>query len=118
MTDEPKAPAQPTPEKGQDIYFWPVLILLIGMLTFSTYQVVVMQGQADSLQEAVRQLGPKVQQAAYQKSKLYQLASDVLQLAPNDPIAKQIVTDYKIEQRSASPSAASGPSGPPGLPEK
>jgi len=118
MTDDFKALSQPTSEKGQDIYFWPVLILIIAMLTFAIYQVVVMEGQVDSLQQGIRQLEPKVQQAAYQKSKLYQLASDVLQLAPTDPIAKQIVTDYKIEHRAAMPASNSGPSGPPGLPEK
>jgi hypothetical protein len=96
-------PNTPTPHReGETSFFWPILILIIGALVSTTYQIVEMEDQLASITQAVGQMDPKVKQAEYEKAKLYKLASDVLQLSATDPIAKQIVTDYKIEQRAPS----------------
>jgi hypothetical protein len=88
-------------------FFWPILILIVGSIAFNGYQIVAMQAQLDSITQAVVQMDSKVKQAAYEKNKLYKLASDILQLSATDPAAKQIVTDFKIQQNS--PSSATAP---------
>jgi len=113
--DYNKPPSPEVPEaNGNASFFWPILVLIIGMLISAGYQVVAMQQQVDALKQEAEQaqVDTKFKQAQYQKAKLYKLASDVLQLAPTDPNAKQIVTDYKIEQRA--PASGATPGTPPG----
>jgi hypothetical protein len=109
----PAPPGKPDYDEEENFgdvpVFWPVLILIIGMFVSTGYQIMAMQEQLASLNQALVQMEPKVKQAQYEKAKLYKLASDILQLAATDPGAKQIAADYKIEQRAAAPDASQTP---------
>jgi hypothetical protein len=78
---------------------------MVGTLISTGYQIVSLQGQLTSMQLAAVQLEPKLKAAQFQKEKLYKLAADVLALAPTDPAAKQITTQFGIEQRGPAPGA-------------
>ena len=109
MPIDENTPARNDCGEGNTSFFWPILILILGTLVSTTYQIVVMQDQLQSLTQAAGQMEPKVKQAQYAKARLYRLASDVFQLSATDANAKRIVTDYKIEQRLPSSSSQNDP---------
>jgi hypothetical protein len=100
------SPRSESEGKGNDTYFWPILILIIGSVVSTGYQIIVLQDQLNSVTQTVGQMTEKVKQAQYEKAKLYKLAADVLQVSATDPSAKQIVTEYKIQETA--PSQISG----------
>jgi hypothetical protein len=78
--------------------FWPVLVLLFGVGTLAIYEVLDMEDQLATLTASVDKLDGKVKHAQHERSLLYALARDMLRLAPKDPNAQQIVTDFKLQQ--------------------
>jgi len=104
-------PFVPPPEVGS--FFWPILILILGISISAGYQIMVMQDQLNSLTQAVDQMDAKVKRAQYEKTKLYSLANDVLQLAATDPNARQIAVDFKIQQTPPPPTTESSPTNSP-----
>jgi len=78
-----------------------MLVLLFGTGTLAIYQVMALEDQLDSVTRAVDQMDVKVKHAQYEKAKFYALARDVLRLAPKDPNAEQVASDFKLQQLQA-----------------
>ena len=91
--------------------FWPNLVLLFGLGIWAYYQVVSMQNQLGSINHSIIELDPKVKRAQYEQAKLYGLAKAVLQLAPSDSNAAQIVSEYNV--RSTTPAQATASTNAP-----
>jgi len=76
--------------------FWPVLILILGSISYSGYEVIALLEQRIAVSQAIEQMDPKVRYAKYEHGKLEALAKDILNLASTDRNAAQIVAEYKI----------------------
>ncbi len=75
-----------------------MLVLLFGIGTLAFYQIMVLEDRLDQVTQAVDQMDGKVKRAQYEKAKFYAIAKDVLRLAPKDPNAQQVATDFKLQQ--------------------
>ena len=92
------APPGTTPRRT---FFWPMFVLIAALGTQAVYQVMGQEDQLDEVTRAVDKLDPKVKAAQHDKTLFYALARDVLNLAPKDSNAEQIVVDFKIRQLKA-----------------
>ena len=81
--------------------FWPVFVLMCGIGTLSLYQVMALEDQLDEVTRAVDKMDSKVKLSKHEEAMFYGLARDVLAMAPKDPNAEQIVTEFKIRQLKA-----------------
>jgi hypothetical protein len=79
-------------------FFVAIAGLILSSITYSIYQIMDSKEQLTELARSVNRLDPQVEQARYEKEKLYGLATDILRLAPTDTNAAQIVAQYKIRQ--------------------
>ena len=107
------------PSGSRHTLFWPMLIFLIGAGSLALYQVMAMEDQLDEVTQAIDKMDGKVKRAQYERAKFYAIVRDVLNLAPKDPNAQQVVTDFKLRQLQAAQPAlmalSSGPPPPPAL---
>jgi hypothetical protein len=97
-------PVPRTPPPGSTprrTFFWPMFVLIAALGTQAFYQVMALEDQLDEVTRAVDKLDPKVKAAQHDKTLFFALARDVLNLAPKDPNAEQIVVDFKIRQLKA-----------------
>jgi len=84
--------------------FWPVLILILGSISYSGYEVIALLEQRIAVSQAIEQMDPKIRYAEYEHAKLEALARDILSLASTNKNAAQIVTEYKITRVKPMPS--------------
>ena len=93
-----KSPNDPRPSSSRHTLFWPVFIFFIGAGLLALYQVMAMEDQYEQMTQSVDRMDGKVKRAQYEKAKFFRIARDLLQLAPKDPIADQLVVHYKLRQ--------------------
>jgi TolA-binding protein len=75
-----------------------MLVLLLGIGSFAVYQVFALEDQLDSVTRAIDQMDTPVKQAQYERGKFYALAHDILNLAPQDSNAQQLVTEFGLQK--------------------
>jgi hypothetical protein len=81
-----------------------VLILILGSISYSGYEVIALLEQRIAVSQAIEQMDSKVRYAEYEHAKLEAVAQDILNLASTDKNAAQIVTEYKIARIEPVPS--------------
>jgi len=78
-----------------------MLILLVGAGSLALYQVQSLEDRLGEITSAVDKIDPKVRQTQHDKALFYALGRDVLNMAPKDPNAEQIVTDFHLRELKA-----------------
>jgi hypothetical protein len=73
--------------------FWPLLILLVGLLCWCGYQVYAENSQRVLNTAQVAATEPTVKAAQDVANRYVALMNDLLQTSQKDPVAKQIVND-------------------------
>jgi len=73
--------------------FWPLLILIIGLLGWSGYQVYATNSQRVVFNEQFQSAIPTIQQAQTVSNQYVALMKDLVDTAQKDPAAAQIVKD-------------------------
>jgi hypothetical protein len=91
-----KKPGEIKSSSSRHNFFWPILIYLIGAGSLALYQVLAMEDQYETLTQSVDQMDGKVKRAQYEKAKFFRIAGELLQIAPKDANANQIVDHYKL----------------------
>jgi Tfp pilus assembly protein PilE len=89
--------------------FWPVLILVIGLLLWSGYQAYGAYVQSTNLTKALVAAQPTVQTAQNVQAKLYSVAQDLLQTSAKDNNAAQIVKENNIQINGPTNAADTAP---------
>ena len=87
--------------------FWPLLILVIGLVLWSGYQMTLTYAQASELSAEFKAAQPEITAAQNLRARLYSLAQDLVETAPKDPYAAQIVKEANIQVKSNGNSAPS-----------
>jgi hypothetical protein len=80
--------------------FAPLLILLIGLILWSGYQMGLTYMQASELSAEFKAAQPEITAAQNLRTRLYSLAQDLVETAPKDPYAAQIVKEANIQMKS------------------
>jgi hypothetical protein len=88
--------------------FWPLLILIIGLLLWSGFQAYSTFRQCSNFNAELENAGPTVKAAQEAQSKLYTLAQDLLQTGTKDANAAQIVKEANIQVRAPAANSDSG----------
>ena len=101
-----------TPTSGYS-FFWPLLILILGLGLSLTYQVGDLESRRVELVQANEQILPKVKRAEYEEGKLHALAWEILRLAKTDASAARLVEEFKIKAVSPTASAPAAPTQDP-----
>jgi hypothetical protein len=78
-----------------------MLILLIGAGSLAFYQVQALEDRLGEVTSAIDRIDPKVKQTQHDKALFYALARDVLNLAPKDANAEQIVVEFHLRELKA-----------------
>jgi hypothetical protein len=78
-----------------------MLILLLGVGTFAVLEVMALEDRWIEVASAIDKMDTQVKRAQYEKNKFYAIARDVLRLAPKDPNAQQVATEFKLQQLQA-----------------
>jgi len=86
--------------------FWPLLILLVGLILWFGYQAYSAYAQKSALNDQFDAALPQIQQAQGLQQKLYALAQDLIQTGAKDPYAAQIVKEANIQVRPNGNAAA------------
>jgi hypothetical protein len=97
--------------------FWPVLILVVGLLFWSGYQAFNAYNAKTNLDREFQSAVPSLHAAQNAKDKLYAVAHDLIELSAKDPVAAQIVKQNQIsihsnDSGSSSSSSDSGKTSP------
>ncbi len=79
--------------------FWPVFILLAGLILWSGYEVVQAYSENSAFQAELKSGQPAIQAAQTAQSKLYALAQDLIETSAKDNNAAQIVKEANIQVR-------------------
>ena len=95
------APRVAPPSISRHSLFLPFLILLLGIGSQAVYEILAMEDHLDEVTTAVDKMNYQVKDAPHQRAKYYALARDVLNLAPNDPVAEGIVDKFRIREAQA-----------------
>jgi hypothetical protein len=105
--DQPQYQAEYQPEPVVAVYspFGPLCILLVALILWSGYQMCLTYVQAAELSAEFKAAQPEITAAQNLRSRLYSLAQDLLDTAPKDPYAAQIVKEANIQVKSNSNSA-------------
>lgn len=85
--------------------FVPLLILLIGLILWSGYQMCLTYAQASELAAEFKAAQPEITAAQNLRTRLYSLAQDLVETAPKDPYAAQIVKEANIQMKPNSSAA-------------
>jgi hypothetical protein len=93
-----KSSSDSRPSSSGHALFLPILIYLIGAGALSIYQVMAMEDKLDEITQSIDKMDNKVKRAEYEEAKFYAIARDVMNLAPKDPNAAQVATDFKLKQ--------------------
>ena len=92
-----------------------MFILLVGAGSLALYQVQALEDRLDEVTRAVDKIDIKVKAAQHDKALFYSLGRDVLNMAPKDPNAEQVVVDFKLrELKALQPTLFDEPSAKPG----
>lgn len=94
--------------------FWPLFILTVGLLFWSSFQAYSSYRQNANLNAQIEAATPVVKQAQEVQNKLYALAQDLLQASAKDTYAAQIVKEANIQVKA--PAANAPDSGIPASP--
>lgn len=86
MSDE----FEPTPEQHYSA-FWPVLILLIGIFIWTTYQVYATNSQRNVYDRQFQAALPTITEAQNVSNRYVALMKDLVETAQKDPAAADIV---------------------------
>jgi hypothetical protein len=87
--------------------FASVALLTVGSIIYSGSQVLDDETQLAELTRAREQLAPRLKIAQDQRDALYTLGLDLFQLSQTDPVAKQLVVEFKIQRNPVSPGQTS-----------
>jgi hypothetical protein len=87
--------------------FASVALLTVGSIIYSGSQVLDDETQLAELTRAREQLAPRLKSAQDQRDALYTLGLDLFQLSQTDPVAKQLVVEFKIQRNPVSPGQTS-----------
>jgi hypothetical protein len=85
--------------------FWPLLILIGGLLIWSGFQAYSAYRQNANLNAEIEAATPTLKAAQEVQTKLYALAQDLLQTGTKDTYAAQIVKEANIQVRAPSTNA-------------
>src|ERR1700692_241593 len=88
MSDE----FDPIPDNSYST-FWPLFILIIGLLIWSGYQVYATNSQRSVYDQQFQAALPTINEAQNIATRYKALMSDLYQTAQKDPVAAQIVKD-------------------------
>ncbi len=88
--------------------FWPMLILVVGLLFWSGFQSYSTFRQCSNFNSELENSGPTVKAAQDAQGKLSALAQDLLQTSAKDAYAAQIVKEANIQVRAPANSAPAG----------
>lgn len=97
---------------------WAVFILILGSIGFSISQILDTHRQAAEVHSAIVQLQPQVEAARRHEVRLHALADGILALAPRDPIAARLVSDFKIHEANGGTSVSASITADDGEPGK
>jgi hypothetical protein len=75
-----------------------MLVLLVGIGTFAVLELMALEDRWIEVATAIDKMDLQVKQAQYEKNKFYAIARDVLRLAPKDPNAAHVATDFKLRE--------------------
>ncbi len=111
MSDEYSHEEDSTEE--QFTAFWPLLILIVGLLLWSGFQAYFAYHQNANLNAELEAAAPTVKVAQEMQAKLYSLAQDLLQTGARDTYAAQIVKEANIQVHAPASTNAPDASAPP-----
>ena len=80
--------------------FWPLFILMAGLLLWSGFQAYSSYRQNATLNAELEAAAPTVKAAQEVQTKLYALAQDLLQTGTKDTYAAQIVKEANIQVKA------------------
>jgi hypothetical protein len=89
--------------------FWPLALLLAGLILWTAYQAYEALSQKSMLDKELITNAPTINEAASARTKLYALAEDLVQVSTRDANAAQIVRDAKIQVHQTNAPAAANP---------
>jgi len=79
-------------------HFWPTLVFFLGFGAFTFYQITILESQYDQVTRAVDRMDPKVKKSQASKERFYTMTHAILAIAPHDPIAEQIATQFNLRK--------------------
>jgi predicted negative regulator of RcsB-dependent stress response len=85
--------------------FWPLFILIGGLLLWSAFQGYSSYRQNSNLNAEIEAAAPTVKAAQEAQTKLYALAQDLLQTGTKDTYAAQIIKEANIQVRAPATNA-------------
>ena len=86
--------------------FWPLVIVLAGLIGWAGYQDVVSYQQGSALSKEFKDAQPVIKDAEDARQRLYSLAQDLVQTGAKDPYAAQIAKENNIQLKSNANSGA------------
>jgi len=95
--------------------FWPLLILVAGLLLWSGYQAYEGYVEKSNLTADFENAAPTIKAAQNVQSRLYAVAQDLIQTSAKDSNAAQIVKEANIQVK---PDAGAASATPPADPAK
>ena len=99
--------------------FWPLLILIVGLLIWSGYQVYATNSQRNVYNQQFQAALPTINEAEAIKARYKSLMSDLYQTAQKDPAAAQIIKEaiqagmLQVKQGTNAPGTPAGPTPTP-----
>jgi len=96
--------------------FWPLLILMIGLLIWSGYQVFAANSQRDLYAKQFQASLPTITEAQNVSTRYVALMKDLVMTSAKDPAAAQIVKDaiqaHMIQVQPNATNSAAAPAAP------
>jgi hypothetical protein len=77
--------------------FWPLAVLILGLLLWSGYQTYIAYDQNAKLTTALRNAEPQLAEAQKAEAQLFSLFQDLVQTSAKDANAAQIVKDSHMQ---------------------
>jgi hypothetical protein len=88
--------------------FWPLLVLIVGLLFWSGYQVYVAYIEKSNFDIELRNAGPAIAQAQKSEAQLFSLFQDLVQTSAKDANAAQIVKESHMQLKEPAGSTTDG----------
>jgi hypothetical protein len=92
--------------------FWPLAVLMLGILLWSGYQSYIAYDQNASIVAALKNADPQIAEAQKAEAQLFSLFQDLVETSAKDANAAQIVKDSHMQLRppagSSTDSSSSG----------
>jgi hypothetical protein len=86
--------------------FWPMAILVAGLLIWSGYQAYQGFSEKSNLTTELDSAGPTIKAAENVQTRLYAVAQDLIQTSAKDANAAQIVKEANIQVKPGATNAA------------